>query len=183
MVSDLRLHARRTGYICGESVLPSDVRVAPFASREYPPILPQLIGFDKDAHRETLMSRRSYGASWLPVVRTLVARRERFHHLVADALDSLPPDIRERLDNVQVVVEDRGGPPGTLALYHGIPQTERDGWYAGVLPDVITLYREPIEAAAGSDEALPAEIKRTVLHEVAHHFGISDERLREIDRY
>ena len=71
----------------------------------------------------------------------------------------------------------------TLGLYQGIPQTERDASYSWVLPDVITIYRAPIEARAGSEEELEGEVRRTVLHEIAHHFGISDERLREIDRY
>ena len=129
------------------------------------------------------MARRRIGGSWGPAVRSLAERRRRFHALVAEALDSLPEDIQARLDNVQLVIEDRGGPRGTLGTYHGIPQTERDGGYAGVLPDVITIYREPIEAATRDDVALREEVRRTVLHEIAHHFGISDERLREIDRY
>lgn len=95
----------------------------------------------------------------------------------------MPDEIHSRLDNVQLVIEDHGGPDGTLGTYHGIPQTERDAGYAGVLPDVITIYREPIEAGARNDAGLRDEVRRTVLHEIAHHFGISDERLREIDRY
>ncbi len=95
----------------------------------------------------------------------------------------MPDEIQSRLDNVQLVIEDHGGPDGTLGMYHGIPQTERDAGYAGVLPDVITIYREPIEAGARNDAGLRDEVRRTVLHEIAHHFGISDERLREIDRY
>jgi predicted Zn-dependent protease with MMP-like domain len=112
----------------------------------------------------------------------MVARTERFHELVAAAIDELPEDIRARLDNVEVVIEDEGA-PGTVGLYHGIPQPSRDAGYAGVLPDLITIYRLPIEARAHTDEQLAKEVRRTVLHEIAHHFGISDERLREIDRY
>ena len=113
------------------------------------------------------------------------AGRERFEGWVADALDTLPPDIGELLDNVGVVVDDEP-PPGEdlLGLYRGIPQTERTSGYAGALPDLITIYRGPLERAYGHDPALLiAEIRRTVLHEIAHHFGISDERLVEIDRY
>ena len=111
--------------------------------------------------------------------------RERFEAWVADALDSLPPDIAEMLDNVAVTVEDEP-PPGKrlLGLYRGIPHTRRTSGYAGAMPDLITIYRGPLERAYGYDEeVLRAQIRRTVLHEIAHHFGISDERLVEIDRY
>ena len=111
--------------------------------------------------------------------------RERFESWVADALDTLPPDIAELLDNVAVVVEDEP-PPGEalLGLYHGIPHTRRTSSYGGVLPDLITIYRGPLERSYGHDPALlHAQIRRTVLHEIAHHFGISDERLVELDRY
>ncbi len=111
--------------------------------------------------------------------------REQFDSWVTDALDSLPPDIAELIDNVGVVVEDEP-PPGEnlLGLYRGIPQTERTHFYAGALPDLITIYRGPLERAYGHEpELLRAQVKRTVLHEIAHHFGISDERLVEIDRY
>ena len=112
-------------------------------------------------------------------------KREQFEDWVADALDSLPPDIAELIDNVAVVVDDEP-PPGEnlLGLYHGIPHTRRTASYAGALPDVITIYRGPLERAYGHDpELLHSQIRRTVLHEIAHHFGISDERLVEIDRY
>ena len=71
-----------------------------------------------------------------------------------------------------------------LGLYQGIPLTRRGSWYAGALPDRITIYRRPLERLYGDDETrLRAEIRRVVLHEIAHHFGISDERLVELDRY
>ena len=111
--------------------------------------------------------------------------RERFEAWVADALDSLPPDIAEMLDNVGVTVEDEP-PPGQplLGLYEGIPWGRRGPYYAGALPDKITIYRGPIERiAAGDPERLNALVRRVVFHEIAHHFGISDERLVEIDRY
>jgi predicted Zn-dependent protease with MMP-like domain len=110
---------------------------------------------------------------------------ERFESWVQDALDSLPPDIAELLDNVAVVIED-WPPPGEnlLGLYRGVPHTNRTSAYGGVLPDLITIYRGPLERYYGDDPAvLKAQVKRTVLHEIAHHFGISDERLVEIDRY
>jgi predicted Zn-dependent protease with MMP-like domain len=111
--------------------------------------------------------------------------RERFEAWVADALDALPPDISELMDNVGVSVDEEP-PPGEnlLGLYRGIPQTERTSGYVGAMPDLITIYRGPLERAYGHDPALlHAQIRRTVLHEIAHHFGISDERLVEIDRY
>ncbi|MGH3113179.1 MAG: metallopeptidase family protein [Gaiellaceae bacterium] len=81
---------------------------------------------------------------------------------------------------MQIVIEDQGS-PGLLGLYQGIPQTRRDpGSYFGVLPDVITIYREPIESRARTAEELEREVRITVWHEIAHHFGISDERLREL---
>jgi predicted Zn-dependent protease with MMP-like domain len=108
-----------------------------------------------------------------------------FEQSIEDALDSLPPDLREFMSNVAIVVEEE--PPAgmpLLGLYHGLPLTRRGSAYAGVPPDKITIYRRPLERLYGADPArLRREIRRVVLHEVAHHFGISDERLVEIDRY
>ena len=111
--------------------------------------------------------------------------QEQFEAWVADALDGLPPDIAALMDNVGVAVEQEP-PPGAnlLGLYRGIPHTRRTSAYAGALPDLITIYRGPLERVSGRDpERLRALIRRTVLHEIAHHFGISDERLVELDRY
>ena len=105
---------------------------------------------------------------------------------MSEALDSLPEWIVERMDNVMVTVEDRPPPDqrDLLGLYHGVPLSRRGYHYTNVLPDTITLYRSTIEAAAGSnDAALRRQIAKTVAHELAHHFGISDERLLEIDAY
>jgi predicted Zn-dependent protease with MMP-like domain len=101
------------------------------------------------------------------------------------ALASLPPDLRGRMSNVEIVVEDEP-PPGQrlLGLYQGVPLTRRSSSYGGVLPDKITIYRGPIVRLYADDpDRLRREVRRVVLHEVAHHFGISDERLIEIDRY
>jgi predicted Zn-dependent protease with MMP-like domain len=111
--------------------------------------------------------------------------RARFEELAARALDGLPEWVHERLDNVDVVVED--DPPETdpdlLGLYQGIPLTERGMDYGGALPDRISLYRRTIEDEAGGDEDLLERIiAETVVHEVAHHFGISDERLHDLGR-
>jgi predicted Zn-dependent protease with MMP-like domain len=108
-----------------------------------------------------------------------------FEQLVEDALDTLPADLRERMSNVEIVVEDEP-PPGRrlLGLYQGVPLTRRTSRYGGVAPDKITVYRGPLVRLYGQDgESLRREVRRVVLHEVAHHFGISDARLIEIDRY
>jgi predicted Zn-dependent protease with MMP-like domain len=108
-----------------------------------------------------------------------------FEQLVRDALDDLPDDIRRLMTNVAVTVEDEP-PPGRnlLGLYEGVPWGKRGPYYAGALPDKITIYRLPLERIAGGDrEKLRFAVRRTVFHEIAHHFGISDDRLLEIDRY
>jgi predicted Zn-dependent protease with MMP-like domain len=108
-----------------------------------------------------------------------------FDQLVRDALDELPDDIRGLMSNVAVTVEDEP-PPGEplLGLYQGVPWGKRGPYYAGALPDKITIYRGPLERSArGNAVRLRAQVRRTVFHEIAHHFGISDERLIELDRY
>ncbi len=108
-----------------------------------------------------------------------------FEQLVADALDELPDDIRSLMTNVAVTVEDEP-PPGQnlLGLYEGIPWGKRGPYYSGALPDKITIYRGPMERMTGGDpERLRSQVRRTVFHEIAHHFGISDQRLVDIDRY
>jgi predicted Zn-dependent protease with MMP-like domain len=108
-----------------------------------------------------------------------------FEQCVQAALESLPAGLRGFMSNVAVVVEDE--PPGgrpLLGLYQGVPLTRRGSSYGAVLPDKISIYRGPLERHYGADpDRLREEIRRVVLHEVAHHFGISDERLREMDRY
>jgi predicted Zn-dependent protease with MMP-like domain len=111
--------------------------------------------------------------------------RGRLEEYAQDALDSLPSNLRARMSNVEIVVEDEP-PPGQplLGLYQGVPLTRRGSHYGGVLPDKITIYRGPLVRLYAYDaERLRREVSRVVLHEVAHHFGISDERLIEIDRY
>jgi predicted Zn-dependent protease with MMP-like domain len=108
-----------------------------------------------------------------------------FEQEVRDALESLPHELRESMSNIEIVVEEE--PPAgmpLLGLYQGIPLTRRGAFYGNVLPDKITIFRGPLERWYGGDEErLRREIRRVVLHEVAHHFGISDERLIELDRY
>ena len=98
------------------------------------------------------------------------------------ALEGLPPELRTAMENVEIVVEDENPEdPDLLGLYLGIPLTERDSGYAGALPDKIAIYRIPLEEEFGHDPALlEEEIGITVVHEVAHHFGIDDDRLAEL---
>lgn len=120
---------------------------------------------------------------------------EQFEELVVEALASLPSELQEKISNIEVLVKpwpsaaelrEAGVPPGhtLLGLYHGIPLTERTSGYNLVAPDTITLYQGPLERAAGGDLArLRAEVSHTVIHEIAHHFGISDDRLHELGAY
>ena len=106
----------------------------------------------------------------------------RFDEQVAAAIESLPDELRAAMSNVEVVVEDEN-PDDTdvYGLYTGIPLTERDSGYAGVLPDKIEIYRLPLEDEFGHDpDLLVEEIRITVIHELAHHFGIDDDRLAEL---
>jgi predicted Zn-dependent protease with MMP-like domain len=108
-----------------------------------------------------------------------------FETVIQEALDAMPRDLRDQISNVEILVEDEP-PPGQrlLGLYQGVPLTRRGINYSGALPDKITIYRGPLDRLYGHDaDLLTSQIKRVVLHEVAHHFGISDERLVEIDRY
>ncbi len=100
--------------------------------------------------------------------------------MVVAALDSLPEDLGRLMRNVAVTVEHGPGPPGLLGLYQGIPLTSRTSQYAGVLPDRITIYRRAICAICGSEAEVVEQVRRTVIHEVAHHFGIDDARLTEL---
>jgi predicted Zn-dependent protease with MMP-like domain len=104
----------------------------------------------------------------------------RFEEMVAMALDSLPAELGRLMSNVAVTVEHDPGPPGLLGLYEGIPLTSRTTQYAGVLPDRITIYRLAICAICRTEGEVANEVRRTVIHEVAHHFGIDDDRLAEL---
>ncbi len=119
---------------------------------------------------------------------------EEFKQLVVQALDDLPDFFKEKLQNVEVVVADWpteaerrsvGLKPGQLlfGLYQGIPLTRRTSHYGLVLPDKITIYRMPIEQVCRAPQRIIRQVQRTVKHELAHHFGISDDRLRELDAY
>ncbi|MCG5217739.1 metallopeptidase family protein [Streptosporangium sp. KLBMP 9127] len=106
--------------------------------------------------------------------------REKFEELVAEALDTIPAELTRLMDNVVVVVVDDPPEPDLLGLYTGIPLTERGDWYAGVLPDRIEIYRNPTCEICDTDEDVVKEVRITVVHEIAHHFGIDDERLHQL---
>ena len=106
---------------------------------------------------------------------------EEFEDAVAEALDTLPAELAGHMDNVVVLVEDEHEEePDLLGLYEGIPLTERDGWYAGVLPDRITIFRRPTVERWDTRDEVVADVRVTVVHEIAHHFGIDDDRLHEL---
>lgn len=105
----------------------------------------------------------------------------RFDELVADALDRIPPALAGRMDNVVVLVRELGPEPGLLGLYEGIPLTERDSGYGGmVTPDRITIFRRPILASCSTEDEVVQQVTITVVHEVGHHFGLDDARLGEL---
>ncbi|MEZ0067834.1 putative Zn-dependent protease with MMP-like domain [Streptacidiphilus sp. MAP12-20] len=108
--------------------------------------------------------------------------RERFEELVGEALDRIPSELTRLMDNVVIFVEDEPpvGAPELLGLYEGTPLTERGEWYAGVLPDRITIYRNPALRMCASEDEVVREVGVTVVHEIGHHFGIEDERLHEL---
>ncbi|PYC83816.1 hypothetical protein C7C46_08370 [Streptomyces tateyamensis] len=108
--------------------------------------------------------------------------RDAFESLVSDALDQIPPQLAAMMDNVAVFVEDEPDPatPDLLGLYEGTPLTERGEWYAGVLPDRIIVYRGPTLRLCPTEELVVAEVRTTVIHEVAHHFGFDDDELHEL---
>lgn len=114
--------------------------------------------------------------------RVLEMTRDAFEELVAEALDSIPPELTRVMDNVAVFVEDEppADDPELLGLYEGTPLTERGEWYAGVLPDRISIYMGPTLRMCESPEDVVHEVAVTVVHEIAHHFGIDDERLHEL---
>jgi predicted Zn-dependent protease with MMP-like domain len=104
---------------------------------------------------------------------------ERFEQLVADALDEIPEELGRLMDNVVVQVRD-GSPAGLLGLYEGVPLTAREAYGGFAMPDRITVYRRPICRRCDSEADVVEEVRVTVVHEVAHHFGIDDDRLDEL---
>lgn len=103
-----------------------------------------------------------------------------FGRLVEAAIDSIPDQLRREMRNVAIAVEDIGVSPNLLGLYQGIPLTKRGPHYGGVLPDQITIYRLPILRRCDTIDEVVKQVRITVVHEVAHHFGIGDARLHEL---
>jgi predicted Zn-dependent protease with MMP-like domain len=115
--------------------------------------------------------------------------RDRFEQLVAEAVDTLPDDFRDKMNNVAIVVEDYPSPRDArrvarggllLGLYQGQPLTRRTTSYGMAFPDKITIYQMNIEAICRSEDDIRQQVRKTVLHEIAHHFGIDDHRLRDL---
>ncbi len=108
--------------------------------------------------------------------------RERFEELVAEALDTVPPELTALIDNCVVLVEEEppADDPDLLGLYEGTPLTERDTSYSFAEPDRITVFRQPLLELCADEEEVVREVRTTVVHEIAHHFGIDDDRLHEL---
>ncbi|MGG7100860.1 metallopeptidase family protein [Rhodococcus sp. 24CO] len=112
---------------------------------------------------------------------TVTMNDDRFEDLVGEALDLIPPELAKAIDNVVVLVEARDPEePGLLGLYQGIALTERDSQYGGYLPDTVTIYRDAILDICESEEEVVHEVAVTVIHEIAHYFGIEEDRLHEL---
>jgi predicted Zn-dependent protease with MMP-like domain len=130
---------------------------------------------------------------WWRLPRGLRVDRQHFEELVSEALENLPPRFAERLSNIDVEVRDWPTPGELraarvpaggllLGLYRGVPQTRRSQGYNMALPDRISIYQGPIERVCRSDDEVRARVRRTVVHEIAHHFGWSDAELAEMER-
>ncbi|NKY36213.1 metallopeptidase family protein [Nocardia speluncae] len=105
----------------------------------------------------------------------------RFEELVGDALDLIPPELSRAIDNVVVLIEPRNpDDPHLLGLYHGIALTERDSHYGGSLPDTITVYRDALLSICADEDEVVEEVRITVIHEIAHYFGIDEARLHQL---
>ncbi|WP_378735690.1 metallopeptidase family protein [Nocardia brasiliensis] len=106
---------------------------------------------------------------------------DRFEELVGDALDQIPPELAQAIDNVVVLIEPSNPKdPHLLGLYHGIALTERDSHYGGALPDTVTIYRDAILAICADESEVVEEVAITVIHEIAHYFGIDEDRLHQL---
>ena len=103
---------------------------------------------------------------------------EEFERIVRETIKSLPKEFLTQLDNVEIVIEDQPSNPSLLGLYHGVPKTGRIGYFA--LPDKITIYKIPLLRISRGVEEAEKNIRDTVLHEIGHHFGLSDEELYKI---
>lgn len=120
--------------------------------------------------------------------------RERFEKCVEEALSKIPKKFKKHIQNIAVIIEDkppeeisggRGGstPRTTLGFYHGVPFKHRGPFYGNMPPDIIVIYKEPIERLSHSEEDLKEKIREVILHEVGHYFGLSERELRDIEEY
>lgn len=113
---------------------------------------------------------------------TLQPSRRQFETWIADAVAALPAEIRRRMDNVAIVLDDESPPGQLLGHYYGVPATARTLYDSGRLPDKITIYQQAIMRNAANTEALPALVRTVVWHEIGHHFGFSERRIRQLER-
>jgi predicted Zn-dependent protease with MMP-like domain len=112
--------------------------------------------------------------------RVVVVERARFELMVSEALDGLPPKLGREMRNVAVTVDNDSAALDLLGLYEGVPLTARTSDYGAVLPDRITIFRHAICAVSRDEEDVVEQVRRTVIHEIGHHFGIDDDRLHEL---
>ncbi len=134
------------------------------------------------------MSRSRSLQTGAPKYYVLLMQREQFTRLVEEALDSLPKEFRKRIHNVAVLVEDL--PPGQslprrprqlrLGLFHGVPATRKSVFDLTTGPDYVVLYQKNIEAVCSTDAEIREQIRRTVIHEIGHYFGMSEEQLKDV---
>ena len=110
----------------------------------------------------------------------VIVSDEQFEQMVGEALDGVPPELGRLMRNVAVTVQHEPGPPGLLGLYHGVPLTKRTSHYSAVLPDRITIYHQAICRRCHTEDQVVDEVRRTVVHEIGHHFGIGDDRLHAL---
>jgi predicted Zn-dependent protease with MMP-like domain len=110
----------------------------------------------------------------------VVVERERFEYMVTEAIDGLPPKLGREMRNVAVTIDHDSTALNLLGLYEGVPLTARTSHYSAVLPDRITIFRQAICAISRDDADVVEQVRRTVIHEIGHHFGIDDDRLHEL---
>ncbi len=109
--------------------------------------------------------------------------KEEFEKLITEAVGALPKSIQKKMDNVEIVLEEGDSPNNSLfGFYHGIPGTQRTPYYAGVLPDKITIWKGTIEKFAGDESKIPSLVRRVVWHEIGHHFGFNEIQIRKLEK-
>lgn len=117
-----------------------------------------------------------------PTTEKFSPSRRQFETWIAGAVAALPEGIRREMDNVAIILDDESPPGGLLGLYHGVPKIERTLHDSGRLPDKITIYQQTIIGNAATVDELPALVRQVVWHEIGHHFGFSERRIRKLER-